>query len=79
MRENSVFIENHDSGRSVSRFGNDTPQWRSISAKLLAMLQITQSGTLFLYQGEEIGMKNIPKSWDLNEYKDIATKNFWNQ
>lgn len=74
-----IYLENHDNARSVSRFGNDSPQWRAISAKLLAILQITQSGTLFVYQGEEIGMKNVPKTWDLSEYKDIASINFWKQ
>lgn len=73
----SVFLENHDSGRSVSRFGNDSPQWRTLSAKLLAILLVTLGGTLFLYQGEELGMKNIPKSWDFAEYKDIAGINLW--
>ncbi|EPQ51633.1 glycoside hydrolase family 13 protein [Gloeophyllum trabeum ATCC 11539] len=75
---NAVFIENHDHSRSVSRFGNDSPDWRTLSAKLLAMLEITQSGTLYIYQGQEIGMKNAPPTWGLEEYKDVATQNFWN-
>lgn len=74
-----VFIENHDEARSVSRFGNDTPEWRARCAKMFCIFQITQSGTLFVYQGQEIGMKNIPKSWTIDEYKDVATINFWNQ
>jgi len=74
---NAVFIENHDQARSVSRFGNDSPEWRTISAKLLSILQITQFGTLYIYQGEEIGMKNFPKSWGIEEYKDVATINYW--
>jgi len=73
----SVFIENHDNARSVSRFGNDSLKWRTISAKLLCILQITQSGTLYVYQGEEIGMKNFPRSWGIEEYKDVATINYW--
>lgn len=76
---NSLYIENHDQARSVSRFGNDSERWRAVSAKLLAMLQISQSGTLFVYQGEEIGMKNFPRSWGLEEYKDVATINFYNE
>ena len=75
----SVFIENHDQGRSVSRFGNDSDAWRSLSAKLLAMLQITQGGTQYVYQGEEIGMKNFPRSWGIEEYKDVASQNYWNK
>ena len=74
----SIFIENHDHSRSVSRFGNDSAEWRTISAQLLAIFQITQTGTLYVYQGEEIGMKNFPRSWPIDEYKDIATINYWN-
>lgn len=75
----SLFLENHDHARSVSRFGNDSPEWRAVSAKLLALLHMTQSGTLFVYQGEEIGMANFPRSWGLEEYRDVATHNFWKQ
>ncbi|KAF7974157.1 hypothetical protein HWV62_13271 [Athelia sp. TMB] len=75
---NAVFIENHDQSRSVSRFGNDSPEWRALSAKLLTLLQITQSGTLYVYQGEEIGLKNFPRSWGIEEYKDVASINYWN-
>ncbi|KAH8077732.1 alpha amylase [Cristinia sonorae] len=76
---NSIFIENHDNSRSVSRFGDDSPEWRGISAKLLCIFQTTLTGTLYVYQGQEIGMKNAPKEWGLEEYKDPATINFWNQ
>ena len=74
-----VFIENHDQSRVVSRFGNDSEQWRSYSAKLFALLEISQGGTLFIYQGQELGLKNFPASWGLEEYKDAATINFWNR
>ena len=43
------------------------------------MMQATQSGTLFVYQGEEIGMKNFPRAWGIEEYVDVATINFWAQ
>ncbi|KAG2126091.1 glycoside hydrolase family 13 protein [Suillus cothurnatus] len=64
---NAVFIENHDHSRSVSRFGNDSAQWRAISAKLLAIFEITQTGTLYVYQGQELGLKNFPRQnyWNL--------------
>ncbi|KAF7437386.1 hypothetical protein PC9H_004225 [Pleurotus ostreatus] len=75
---NAVFIENHDQARSISRFADDSDEWRARSAKLLAMLQITQGGTLYVYQGEEIGMRNFPVDWGLEEYKDVATQNYWN-
>lgn len=73
----SVYIQNHDQARCVSRFASDTPQWRSISAKMLAILEITQTGTLYVYQGEEIAMANAPSSWPIEEYKDVATLNYY--
>lgn len=75
---NSIFIQNHDQARCVSRFGNDTtPRWRALSAKLLAMMETTLSGTLYIYQGEEIGMVNAPRRWGIEEYKDVATQNYY--
>lgn len=74
----TVFCENHDQGRSVSRFGNDSPEWRVRSAKLLALLMCTLSGTLFIYQGQEIGMINAPRDWPFEDYKDIEAINFYN-
>jgi len=76
---NAVFTENHDRARAVSRFGNDSEEWRALSAKMLAILQVTQSGTQFVYQGQELGLKNFPRSWGIEEYKDIASQNFWNR
>lgn len=67
----TVFNENHDNGRAVSRWGNDGPKWREASAKMLALMLIGQTGTLFLYQGQEIGMINAPKAWPIEEYKDV--------
>jgi oligo-1,6-glucosidase len=75
---NTVFIENHDNPRSVSRYTDDSDQFRDKGAKLLALMQTTLGGTLFVYQGEEIGMRNAPTSWDISEeYKDIETVNYW--
>jgi oligo-1,6-glucosidase len=72
----TVFIENHDNPRSISRFGSEeTPELLFASGKLLSIMLVTLSGTLFLYQGQEIGMINMPKSWPLEEYKDVATVN----
>jgi oligo-1,6-glucosidase len=75
----TVFNENHDNGRSVSRFANDAPEWRVRSAKMLAFWLMGQTGTLFLYQGQEIGMINAPKDWDMEEYKDVESKNYWTE
>ena len=74
---NSVFIENHDNPRSVSRYTDDSDQYRDKGAKLLALMQTTLGGTLFVYQGEEIGIRNAPMEWDPSEYKDIETINYW--
>jgi oligo-1,6-glucosidase len=43
------------------------------------MLEISQGGTLFVYQGEELGMKNSPRSWGIEKYKDLATQNYYNR
>jgi oligo-1,6-glucosidase len=67
----------HDQGRSVTRFGSDAPEYRALSAKMLAMMMCCLTGTLFVYQGQEIGMVNIPKSWPIEEYKDIESLNFY--
>ena len=76
---NSVFIENHDNPRSVSRYTDDSDSGnvRNLGAKLLALMQTTLSGTLFVYQGEELGMRNVPADWDVSEYKDIESINYW--
>ncbi|KAI9839854.1 MAG: hypothetical protein M1819_000044 [Sarea resinae] len=74
---NSVFVENHDNPRSVSRYTDDSDEFREKGAKLLALMQTTLSGTLYVYQGEELGMRNVPPSWAPEEYKDIEAINFW--
>ncbi len=57
---NSLFWDNHDQPRAVSRFGNDAPQWRVLSAKMLAVCLHMMQGTPYIYQGEELGMTNYP-------------------
>ena len=74
---NSVFIENHDNPRSVSRYVDDSDEYRDLGAKLLALMQTTLSGTLYVYQGEELGMRNLPTHVDAVEYNDIESVNFW--
>lgn len=77
---NALYLENHDQSRSVSRWGCDKPQFRALSAKMFATILGFQSGTLFLYQGQEIGMTNIPKEWDIaTEYRDVETLNHWRE
>lgn len=75
----TVFTENHDQPRSITRFGNDSPKHRFKSGKMLATLQAALTGTLFIYQGQEIGMTNVPRSWPIEEYLDINSINYYNQ
>lgn len=65
-----LFYSNHDSTRTVSRLGSDT-EYLKESAKMLALLQLTQKGTPFIYYGDEIGMTNA-KEFSLEDYRDIA-------
>ncbi len=73
---NSLFWNNHDYPRAVSRFGNDSPRYRILSAKMLATLLHGMRGTPYIYQGEELGMTNIRFS-DIRDYRDIETINFY--
>lgn len=72
---NSLFWNNHDIPRIVSRWGNDK-EYRIESAKMLATLLHGLKGTPYIYQGEELGMTNI-KFNDINQYKDIETLNMY--
>ncbi|SCZ90565.1 BZ3500_MvSof-1268-A1-R1_Chr9g10881 [Microbotryum saponariae] len=75
-----TYLENHDQARSIPRYASDAPEHRENSAKLLATFLLTVSGTPIIYQGEEIGMINCPKSWDIDaDYKDIGTINQWTE
>lgn len=73
----TAFIENHDQPRSITRFGNDSPKHHIKSGKLLALLMSSLSGTLFIYQGQEIGMTNVPRSWSIEDYLDVNSINFY--
>lgn len=75
----TVFNENHDQPRSITRFANDSPKTRVKSGKLLSLLQTSLTGTLFIYQGQEIGMTNIPRSWSIDDYLDINSINYYKQ
>ncbi|KIE01863.1 Alpha amylase, partial [Metarhizium majus ARSEF 297] len=74
---NALYLENHDQPRAVSRFVHDTSEHRVASAKLIAIFLVFQAGTPFIYQGQEIGMTNVPKEWGMDEYKDIDCLNHW--
>lgn len=66
-----------DNPRSVSRYCSDSDEHRDLSAKLLCLMQTTLCGTLYVYQGEELGQKNVPLSWDPSEYLDVESQNYW--
>ncbi|RTE75293.1 hypothetical protein BHE90_010258 [Fusarium euwallaceae] len=74
---NSIYMDNHDSGRSLSRYGSDLPKYRKDAAKMLAIYLGTLSGTLFLLQGQEIGMANAPESWTIDDYIDVEGLNYY--
>lgn len=74
---NSLYLNNHDQPRMVSRFGDDG-EYRVISAKMLATLLHTLKGTPYIYQGEEIGMTNVKFS-RLEDYKDIEIHNMYRE
>ncbi|KAF4841726.1 Alpha-glucosidase [Colletotrichum siamense] len=75
---NALYLENHDQPRSVSRFASDAPEHRENSAKMISLLQGLQAGTPFVYQGQEIGMVNVPQNFFMKESKDIDCLNHWN-
>lgn len=71
---NSLFWNNHDQPRIVSRFGNDSAEYRERSAKMLGTCLHMLQGTPYIYQGEEIGMTNAYFT-TMDEYRDIEAKN----
>ena len=71
---NSLFWNNHDLPRIVSRWGNDSLEYRELSAKMLATLLYMMQGTPYIYQGEEIGMTNN-KFESVEDYRDVETFN----
>ncbi|KAJ5202103.1 Alpha-glucosidase [Penicillium cinerascens] len=74
----TTFLENHDQARCISRWGSEkTPELWQRSAKMLAMLVVSLSGTLYIYQGQEVGMVNAPTEWDISEYKDLDSINYY--
>ncbi len=72
---NSLYYENHDQPRSVSRFGDDSPEHRVNSAKTLATVLHLHKGTPYVYQGQEFGMTNAPFT-EIGHYCDVETLNY---
>ena len=72
---NSLYWNNHDQPRVVSRFGNDTTYWYESATALAAVLHLHR-GTPYVYQGEEIGMTNV--SFDaIDDFRDIESLNYY--
>ncbi len=72
---NSLYLDNHDQPRLVSRFGDDG-KYRVQSAKMLATMLHTLQGTPYIFQGEEIGMTNV-RFDNIEDYKDVYTQNYY--
>ena len=74
----SLYWDNHDQPRAVSRFGNDSKEWRELSAKMLATVLHMQKGTPYIYQGEEFGMTNMHFE-SIDDCRDIEEINAYQQ
>jgi len=73
---NTVYFGNHDFPRMVTRWGNDSPEWRVASSKLLSTYLLSMRGTPYYYMGDELGMNNI-KFDNIEDYKDLMTINWY--
>ena len=74
---NSLFWENHDQPRSVSRFGDDG-EYREVSAKMLATCLYMMQGTPYIYQGQELGMTNVPFK-SIDDFRDLESINAYHE
>jgi len=70
----SIFLANHDQARLVSRFGNDSPEFREVSSKMLTTFIMTMRGTPYYYNGDELGMTNAGFT-KIEDYRDMPTLN----
>ena len=70
----TVYLGNHDFPRMVSRWGNDSAEFREISSKMLTTFLMTMRGTPYYYFGDELGMSNI-RFENVEDYRDIMTIN----
>ncbi len=75
---NSLFLDNHDQPRAVSRFGDDRPEYREASAKMLATCLHMMQGSPYVYQGEELGMTNYPFQ-SPEDFRDIESINAYKE
>ena len=82
MFENSgwgtVYLGNHDQPRMVTRWGNDAPEFRELSSKMLTTFLMTMRATPYYYNGDELGMNNI-KFDKIDDYRDVESLNMYKQ
>ncbi|HEY6956269.1 MAG TPA: alpha-glucosidase [Flavisolibacter sp.] len=74
----TIYLGNHDQPRMLSRWGDDSPQWRVPSSKMLTTFILTMRATPFYFAGDELGMQNI-KFERIEDYKDIETIGMYTQ
>jgi oligo-1,6-glucosidase len=72
----TVYLGNHDQPRMTTRWGNDSPQWRELSSKMLTTFLLTMRATPYYYAGDELGMINI-KFDRIEDYRDIESLNWY--
>lgn len=75
---NSLYLTNHDQPRTVSRYGDDSPEWRELSAKCIGTCLHMMQGTPYVYQGEELGMTNYPFK-QLSDFRDLESLNAYHE
>lgn len=69
----AIFLANHDNARMVSRYGNDSPEFRTVSAQLINTFLLSMRGTPYTYYGDELGMTNMDMP-NIEQYVDVAAK-----
>jgi oligo-1,6-glucosidase len=74
----TIYLGNHDQPRMVTRWGNDSPEYRDLSSKMLTTFLLTMRGTPYYYSGDELGMANI-KFDKIEDYRDIESVNMYRQ
>ena len=74
----TIYLGNHDQPRMVTRWGNDAPEWRELSSKMLTTFLFTMRATPYYYAGDELGMSNI-KFDRIEDYRDIESLNWYQQ
>lgn len=70
----TIYLGNHDQPRMLTRWGDDSSEFRELSAKMLLTFLLTMRATPFIYHGDELGMANI-RFDDINDYRDIESIN----